>query len=154
MHSPYPTKHQKKSLLMAGSRLTRDEALQLEQSVDGFEDRIKIIGFYNHKIDTEHETAHSAIAELYPHLAWLVRHYPDADLMQEVNVPGYALLDRDQCFELYKVWLDVLDEHPHTAPLLFSALRFLRIIDRDHELQQRLSVELEVLQQSEKPTPE
>lgn len=141
-------RHDQKSLLLAGERLTIEEAEKLKISLgDGIEslsDRIKLIGYYLKKHKHESTYFRPAPSELFEQSCWIVRNSFDMPMFNGVE-SAYLFFDSDQAFDIYKILLDALDRCAHTEDVLHNALAVLEnaCTGKDHELRNQLRRELD-----------
>ena len=136
--------HEQKKFLIAGQSLSSEDVKLIADSA--FEDkcsvsdRFRLIG-YCIKDTCSTETIGNV---LFEQLHWLLKNLPDLELMPTVTA-GYMFLDINQMFELYKTLLDVLKERQHSEEVLLNAVIFLRCCQRDKDLLNQLSEELQAL---------
>jgi hypothetical protein len=147
-----PTKAEQATLLLIGSRLSAGEAetleLGLQSDPNNLQSRIRLFGFYNERLaQRELSTLDQVDARLVKHLRWLILMKPVLPTIPDLVMPGYLACSLEQLRSLYEIWLDALDAHEHTFPLLLNAIVFLTVFGCDMELCDRLTLKLEDLDQ-------
>ncbi len=145
-----PTKPEQAALLSIGSGLSAAEAQNLEAGLqsdpDNLESRFKLFGFYNERL-AKHELSKLDHMDerLVEHLRWLILDKPILPTIPDLVMPGYLACNLQQLRSLYGAWLDALDAHEHTFPLLLNAIVFLTVFGCDMELCDRLILKFENL---------
>jgi hypothetical protein len=138
-------KYEQKSLMAAGARLSESDIAHLTASLndnlESLSNRFKLIGFHKNRLEPAAHSMAGVPPNLFQQICWLVKNAPTMPMFSEL-VAIFCLLDREQQFELYKLFLDAWQPAQNDVPLVENFVMFLNTTGQDKELRARLSAQL------------